>query len=113
MVFISGTDKFIVRRVHKIPDAFNLTCGLIHKLLGCLSCRLCPVFYLLTMLICAGLEEYVISFQPSVSCNGIRQDYLICISDMRLAGCIGNGRCHVILTFIAHNILVLSLREFQ
>ena len=97
MVLICGADELIIRSIHKIPDIFDLTGYLIHKFLGCYSRFLRLQLDLLTMLVRSCLEKHIVSLQSLVTGDRVRQDNLVGISDMRLAGCIGNGRSNIIL----------------
>ena len=61
------------------------------------------------MLVGTGLEKDIVSLSSLITGNGIRQHDLVGISDMRLAGGIGNCGCHIKL-FVFHNSH--SLRMF-
>ncbi len=99
MVIICGTDKLVIRSIHQIPDPLDLCRYIIYELFWCDSCLLCLQFNLLAVLISSGLEKHVISLAPFVARNGICQDNLISIADMRFAGCIGNRSCNIIFWF--------------
>ena len=85
MIFIRSTNKFIIRSIHQIPDRLNLTCYSIHKFLRSYTSSLSFFFNLLSMLICTGLETYIISLCTFISGNRIRQHDFISISNMRFA----------------------------
>ena len=105
MVRIRGTDEFIIRSVHQVPDPPDFSSSLVHEFLRGHSCGLSLLLNLLTMLVCAGLEEYVISLFPFISGNAVSQNNLISIADVGLPGGIGNGCGNIIwfFTILTHN----------
>ena len=108
MILICRADKFVIGRSHQIPDPFNLTCNVVYVLLRRNSgfCRL--QFDLLTMLIRARLEKYIVSLRALESCDTVCKNRLIRIADVRLTRCIGDRGRHIILWF-AHTVLLLIL----
>ena len=105
MVSICGTDKFIIRSIHQIPDTLDLACSLIYKLLWSDACSLCLLLDLLSVLIGTGLEEHIVSLSSLISCNTVCQHDLIGVADMRLTGSICDGSCNIIrffLTILTH-----------
>ena len=105
MVLIRRADEFVVGRVHQIPDALDFPGHAVHELLRRHTGGGSLLFDFLSMLIGSRLEIYVIALLPLVAGNGVGQNNFISISDMRLAGCIGNGRGNVVrfFTVFTHN----------
>ena len=97
VVFVCSTNEFVIGSVHQIPDIFDLAGYIINKFLRCNACFFCFQLDFLAMLICSCLEKYIISFQSFVACNGICQNSLVGISDMRLTGSISDSCCNIIL----------------
>ena len=85
MIIICCTDEFVIRSIQHIADLSDLTCYLIYKFLWRYACFLCFELDLLTMLICTGLEEYIVSVRSFETCDRIRQYDLIAVPDMRFA----------------------------
>ena len=102
VVVVGGTDELVVGGVHKIPDGLDVTCGLVNEGLRCHAGSGGLLLDLLAVLVGSGLELDVVALESLVSCDGVGQDDLICVSDMRLAGCIGNRRGDVV-RFLFHN----------
>ena len=100
MVFICGTNEFVIRSIHQIPDSLDLTGNIVNKFLWCDSCFLCFQLDLLTMLVCSCLEKHVITLLSLITCNSISKNNLVSIADMRFTGSIGNGCCNIIFLFI-------------
>ena len=101
VVLIRGADKLVIGRVHQIPNIFNLSCSFVYKFLRSDSGSLCLLLNLLTVLIGSCLEEHVIALCPFIPGNGISQNCLVGIADMRLTGSVGNSRCNIIWFFAA------------
>ena len=57
MVFICGTDEFVIGCVHQIPDALDLTGYVINEFLRCNTCFFCFQLNLLAMLVSSSLEK--------------------------------------------------------
>ena len=104
MVFISSTDELVIGSIHQIPDILNLSGNVIYEFLWCDTCFLGFQLDFLTMLICSGLEKYVIALLSLVAGNGICQYDFIGVADVRLTGCIRNGCCDIILWFFHGSI---------
>ncbi len=101
VVCIGGADKFVIGGIHEIPDGLDLAGHLVYiGLRGHTGC-LCLLLDLLSVLIGAGLEAYIIALETLVAGNGVCQHDLISVSDMRLAGSIGN-RCRHVKRFFLH-----------
>ena len=96
MVCVSRADKVIVGRVHQIPDALYLACYVVYILFWRNACFFCLLLDLLAMLVCSGLEINVVALQSLITRDRISEHDLIRISDMRLAGCVGNRRGDII-----------------
>ena len=78
-----------------------LTGNIVNELLGSLADSRCLLLYLDTVLIGTGLEAHVKALELLVSCDTIGEDDLVGVSDVRLARCVGDGRCDVI-RFLSH-----------
>ena len=109
MIIVGGTDEFIIGSVHQIPDALNLGRYVIHEFLRSNACLLSLQLDLLTVLVGSGLEEYVVALESPETGNGVRQYDFIGVSNVGLAGCVGNGRGHVKL-FLFHFLPLFSLQ---
>ena len=109
MIIVRGTDKFVVRSIHQIPDPANLTGNVVHKFLRSNSRFLSFQLNLLSMLVRSCLEEHIVSLLTFKTRDTVRQHCLISISDMRFAGSIGNRRRNVIFwSDFLHVFLFLS-----
>ena len=85
VIFLCGTHELVIGGVHQIPDGMNFSYHLIHEFLGSLPRILGLPLDFLTMLIGSGHEKYVIALITLEAGNGISQDNLIGIPDMRLS----------------------------
>ena len=90
VVFIRRADKFIVGRVHKVPNPFDFPCNVVYVLLRSNPCRLCFFLNFLTVLVRARLIEHVIAFLALKARNRVRQNRLVSVADMRLSRGIDN-----------------------
>ena len=108
MVLIGRADKIIIGCVHQIPDTFYLSGYIVYILLWSDSSLLGLLLDLLTMFIGSGLEVNIITFLTAESRDRICKYDLIGISNMRLAGCVGNRCCHIKFSFAAHVYFLLS-----
>ena len=108
MVFICGTDEFVIGCVHQIPDALDLTGYVINEFLRCNTCFFCFQLNLLAMLVSSGLEKYVVALLSFITRNGVCQNRLVGIANVRLAGCIGNG-CGDVIFWFTHCISSFSV----
>ena len=108
MVFIGCTDKIIIGSVHQIPDAFYLSGYIVHILFRSDPGLLGLLLDLLTMFVRSGLEVNIITFLTAESCDRICKYDLVGISNVRLAGCVGNRCCHIKFSFAAHVYFLLS-----
>ena len=102
MIVVGGTDELVVGGVHEVPDGLDVAGSLVDESLRCHAGRSGLLLDLLAMLVGSGLELDVVALESLVSCDGVGQDDLICVSDMRLAGCIGN-RSGDVVRFLFHN----------
>ena len=103
MLRIRCTDKFVIGRIHQIPDTTDLACNLINMLLWCDPGCFGLQFDLLTMLIGACLKKHIISLLSFEPGNAVCQHDLIRISNVRLAGCIRNRGRNIIFWFTHRN----------
>ena len=85
MIIIGCTDKFVIRCVHQIPDPFDLTGYIVHKLFWRNARFLRFQFDLLSMFVCSRLEKHIISLTSFISRDRVRKYDLISVSDMRFA----------------------------
>ena len=102
VIFISGTNKFIMRGIHKVPNTLYLVGNLVHVFLRCNAFFFGFFFNFLTVFIGSCLEKYIISFLSAETSDCICQHDFIGISYMRLTGCVGNRGGHVVWSFICH-----------
>ena len=109
MIIVGGTDKVVVGNVQKVAHILNLSGYLIYKFLGCYAGFVGLQFDFLTVLVGTGLEIDVIALGSFISGNTVCQHDFVVVSDVRLARCVGNGCCDVIL-FFAHFLLPFSLK---
>ena len=108
MVCICGTDEFIIGCVHQIPDILDLTGYVINEFFRCNTCFFCFQLNLLAMLVSSGLEKYVVALLSFITRDGVCQNRLVGIADVRLAGCIGNG-CGDVIFWFTHCISSFSV----
>lgn len=92
MLLIRGADELIVGGMHQIPVAADDSGDPVYILLGRFPCFLRLFFDFLAMLVCAGLKDHIVALISLIAGNGIRQNDLIGIADVRLGGSIGDGR---------------------
>ena len=106
MVLVSSTDELIIRSVHQIPDALDLISHTVNENLrghaGSFSLQL----DLLAVLIGTGLETNIVSLLSLVASDTVCQNDLVGITDMRLAGSIGDSGSDVIrfLAVVTHSV---------
>ena len=96
VILVRGTDKFVIGGVHQIPDPPDLPCHIIHKLLRRNPGFLCLELDFLSMLVRSRLEKYVVALGSLKPGDAVRQNHLVGVADVRLAGCVGNGCRNVI-----------------
>ena len=96
MIRICGSDKFVIRSVHQIPDSFDLTGYVVYEFFWRDTCLFCFQLDLLAMLIGSGLEEYIVALLTFEAGDAVREYDLVGVSDVRLAGCVGNRRGDII-----------------
>ena len=108
MIIICGTDKFVIRCIHQIPDSLDLCGYVVYIFLRCDACFFGFQLDLLTVLIRTGLEEYIVSLLSFEAGDTVCQYNLVGITDMGFAGCVGNRRCHIKF-FFCHCLFLLFL----
>ena len=96
MVLVRGADELVVGGVHQIPDPSDLPCHTVYEFLRRYSGCLCLLLDLQAVLVRSRLEADIVALLSFKTCDGVCQHDLIGISDMRLAGGIGNGRGDII-----------------
>ena len=102
MIGIGGTDEFVIRSIQAVTDRLDFACHTVHKFLRGYACFCCFQLNFLTVLIGSGLEKYIVSFLSLKTCNGIRKNDFVRISDMRFSGSICNCSCNIIRSFVCH-----------
>ena len=85
MEIICRADEEIVGRVHLVPDPSDLRGRLVDEFLRRHARLLCALLDLLSVLVRSCLEMNVVPHLALVSGDRVRQDDLICVSDVRLA----------------------------
>ena len=109
MILVCGTDKFIIGSIHQIPDGLDLSGHIVYIFLRCDAGFLRFQLDLLSMLVGTGLEKHIIALLSFKTGDGICQNDLVSISDMRLAGRIGDRRCHIIFSSVHFILLSICL----
>ena len=104
MVRVCRTDKSVIGCIHQVPEALDLGRVLVYELLGCHAGPVGAVLDLLTVFVRTGLEVDIIAVCPFVAGDGVRQNDLVAVADVGLAGCVGDRRCNVVFTLVLHNI---------
>ena len=101
MIRIGRTNEFIVRGIDAVPDSADFAGCAVDKFLRC-QLRLKRLdFVLLSVLVRACLKEHVKALEALVAGDGICQNRLVSVADVRLSGCIRNRGCDVV-RFLAH-----------
>ena len=96
VIGVGGTDEFVVGRIHQIPDSLDLGGYVIYEFFWCDACLFCFQLDLLAMLIGSGLEEYIVALLTFEAGDAVCEYDLVGVSNVRLAGCIGNRRGDII-----------------
>ena len=96
MIRIGGTDEFVVGRIHQIPDSLNLGGYVVYEFFWRNACLFCFQLDLLAVLIGSGLEEYIVALLTFEAGDAVCEYDLVGVSNVRLAGCVGNRRGDVI-----------------
>ena len=109
MILVCGTDKLIIGSVHQIPDGLDLSGHIVYIFLRCDAGFLRFQLDLLSMLVGTGLEKHIIALLSFKTGDGICQNYLVGVADMRLAGRIGDRRCHIIFSSVHFILLSICL----
>ena len=108
VVRIRGADEFVVRGVDAVPDSADLAGGPVDKFLR-RQLRLKRLdLILLSMFVRARLKEHVVALVALKARDGIRQDCLVGVADVRLARCIRDCRCDVIRLLLCHCFVLLD-----
>ena len=102
VIRICGADEAVIGSAYQVPEALDLACNLVDELLGALACTCCSGLDLLTVLIGTCHKTDIKAVCSLVAGNTVGKNNLICVTDVRLAGCIGNCRCDVIFSFVLH-----------
>lgn len=105
---VGGADEIVVGGIHFIPNAPDNARHAVHIFLRRYALFFRKLFDLQSMLIGAGAEKDVIALLPLVSGDGIGENDLIGIADVRLAGSIGNGCGNIIFSFLIFLVLFHS-----
>ena len=108
MFFICCTNKVIIGTIHQIPDFTNLLRDAVHIFLWRNTCFLRLLFNFLPMFVRPGLKEYLVSFLPFKTRHSISQHNFVRISNMRLAGCIDDCSCNIIIALLAHILIPVT-----
>lgn len=61
MVLVRRADEVVVGRVHFVPDFLNHAGSLVYVFLRCNSRVVSLQLYLLSVLVCAGAEKYIVA----------------------------------------------------
>ncbi len=104
MIIVRRADKAVVAYSEKIPDFLDLPGDLVHIFLRRDTRLFGFLLYLLTVLVRAGEQEYIIPSYALVPCDGIRKHRFVNIADVRLAGGICNCRGNI--EFFFHDMFV-------
>ena len=102
MIGVGRADKAVVGCAHQVPETLDLGCDFVDKFLGALACAGRPGLDLLSVLVGTCHEADIVTVRPFIAGNAVRQDDLIAVADMRLAGRIGDCSCDIIFSFILH-----------
>ncbi len=111
MVLIRGADEPVIARAHQIPDAADLRAGLVYKLLRAHALLDGTLLDLLPVLVGSGLEPDIITVRALIPCDRIRQNRLVGVADVRLAGGIGDGCGDIVFSLALHRSVVLSVER--
>ena len=71
VVSVCGTNEFVIRCIHQIPDFFDLTGYIIYKLFRCNTGFACFDLNLLTVFVCTCLETDIIALHSLKTCNTV------------------------------------------
>ena len=100
VVRIGGADEPVVGGVHPVPYRADLGRYAIHIFLGADPLGLSIFLDLLPMLVRAGEKIHVEPHHSFVPRNHIRQNHIVGVADVGLAGGIGDGGGNVKLGFV-------------
>ena len=107
MIIVGRSDKLVISRVEQIADTAYLPCHFVNIFFRGYACILGVLLYLLTVFIGTGKEKHIISLHSLIPGYGIGENYLIGIAYVRLARCVSNRSCDVIL-FFGHDLFSSS-----
>ncbi len=93
---VGCADKPVVGRVHQIPDFLDLPRDIINIRLRRDARRLGLLLDFLSVLVCTGLEIYVISGHTLKARNRVRQYDFIGVADVRFGRCVCNCSRYII-----------------
>ena len=110
VVGVGGADELVVRDIHHIPDGADLFRHAVYERLGRNARGGGLFFYLLAVLVGARLKAHVIPLRPLEPRDGVCQNDLVGVADVRLARGVGDGRGDVIRGFFCHGSLLKRSR---
>ena len=96
MVIIRGADEVIIGNVQGIPNAADVAGDPVHERLGLHPGGFCLLLDLLAVLVGAGLEEDVVALRAAEAGDRVRQDDLVAVADVRLAGSVRDGGGNIV-----------------
>ena len=99
VVGIGSSDEFVIGCVEQVADILDLAGNTVNVLFGCDALGGGNLLDLLTVLVCARLEENIVALQSFVSRYCVRHNYLVAVADVRLTGSVGDRRCDVKFSF--------------
>ena len=102
VVVIGGADEVVVGHVHQIKLLFDDGGYLVHKLFGGDAFGLSLQLVFLAVFVGAGLKEYLIALHALEAGDGVCQHNFVDVANVRLARGVGNSRCQIIFTLVAH-----------
>ena len=113
MVLIRCADEIVIGRIHEIPYAADLRGHFVDVFLGGHARRRGLLFDLLSVFVRARLEIYVVPLRALEPRDGVGENDLIGIADVRLTRRVGNRRGDVIGTLFVHGSSSLLVRLFS
>ena len=85
VVLIRGADEPVITRPHQVPDAADLRAGSVHKFLRTHTLLDGTLLDLLPVLVGPRLKPDIIAVRTLISCDGVCQNSLVGVADVRLA----------------------------
>ena len=100
MVGVGGTDEFIVRNIHHIPDLADIARHFVDEGFGrhARGSRFLLDFF--AVLVRSGLEPHVVTLLTLETSKKIGKHYFVNVTDMRRARRIGYGGGYIIFRFL-------------